>query len=368
MKKIISIIITICLLFSLATTALAANSTQVDEPLMKYNGHGQFTISKDVADKTTSITTTSDIDNLKCGDVIRAKATEDKEIYHIIYDKYLSLAYGDTYVMADKIDIDTSDIGVNEANFKKYNVSSNIIENIKAEISKEEANGNKDFAVAIFAPSIIKTSTLQLSQNSNVFQSSPITFSLNGGQRITTETAYYDYCNSGTWFSMQDYKTKYWHASTHMLENKTENAKDIANAFFNLTISSIGTISQIVSIFGVGISALSVYQTLYGPVVYGQQGDFVTTNTIYDIIHKETSVYFNGEWEQGSYTYKVWLDRADVYQFYGWTGDSDLQKKSINTVFYSEHYNDNEWAILNAPCEQFDFPIRLQICGYNVVL
>lgn len=167
---------------------------------------------------------------------------------------------------------------------------------------------------------------------------------------------------------MKDYKTKYWNCSTGMLENRTTNAKDIANAFFNLTISCVGTFSTVVSVFGIGVSALGVYQAFHGPVVYGQQGDYVSTNTIYDKIEKLTSVYIAGNWQPGSYTYKVWLNRADVYQFYGWTGASDLQQKSISTVHYSQYYNDVAWAILNAPTVQYDYPVRLQSCGYDVIL
>lgn len=330
-NKFISMLIIITLCVSTYSVTYATSSSKIlDEQsnlVLQMDEYGQYKIATQKGYETVS-----------------AKATEDEEIFHLYDNKYVTWAYDDIYQLVDKIDVDINDFKLNNSIFSQYGISQTLIDNMEKAIVEQKEIGNDNFAISIYAPSMI-----------NAKQGN-----------VTTEYSYYYY--NGKHF--RDISVKYWHMRTDMIENKGSNAKDIANAFINFIISAIGVGSTSVSAFGAGLSALDVYQAAYGTVSYGSHADYTNTLVVYDKIEKQTDMEFAGSWhDPGCISYKVWLDRNDTYQFYSSSGNSHLSKTPINFTYYSESFQSAAARVLyNFPTTYYDDAIRFRIYSTTVVL
>ena len=335
MKKIVSILCIICLLVNIipiyAIETYATNEAQ-DVIILTTDRNGNYTASAGAkrADK---------------GSII-AKATEDEGIYHIAENKYITSTGCGTFQLTDKFDVDINNFEQSETIFREYCVPDKLKNEIEQNIEEQKMLGNDDLRISLFVPSKIDSDQISSSD-------APL------------GTSQYTY--KGVTF--KDYSVKYWNCSTPLDEVNGSQAKSTASAFFNVLLSAAGVASQTISLFGVGISALSAYEAVKGTVSYGTQNDELRAKVIYDKIVKVTSWYMSGIWNEGLTTYKVWLNKDNVYQYYASTGNGYLHEKKINKICYSENFESPAKAIYDSGFAlNWDAMIRLRICknSYNL--
>ena len=355
MKKLLSLLVVIALLAGLSVNAFAssAGTAMRDVLVLQYDGHGQFTRKSASRNASTiDLLTSEAIGTLSIGNTVSILANDDEEIYAISSAKYLVKTYGNIYMLADKIEVNIKDISINTAAFEKYQIADDMIREIRETIAEQNANGNENFSIAILAPGILRETTAG---------------ALGGSRAQTTEVSYY------TWngYQMQDTLLINTNSSTGMVDCNGTSAKDNASAFTSFLISAAGVTNVIIGVFSAGMSALEAYEEIHGTVVQGAQSDRFYANIIYNKIQKSTRVYGNDSWLLGCISYMVWLNRADVYQYYCETGEGELLQPSINQNYFSEHYQSPEQtAVAYAFYDQayLDGSIRINVFNTNIVL
>lgn len=311
------------------------HDTNKSELYLKYVDHGVYT----PVDNTLGIKTADDIE------IVKVTATEDKELYHINGDKYVSFVDPETYLLLNKVDLDPENVDYSKEVFEQYKISDKLEESINKMIEKQKSVGNDKFEISIYVPAV----------NASV-----------DSRTVSTTTSYYSKGDR----NFRDTIVKYTNSSTGMIEKKGTDVKTVANSFVSFILSATGVTSKTVSAFGVGQSALDVFETIYGPVAYGSNDDQLYTLVLYDKLEKQTDMQFGSTWyDVGLISYRVALTRNDTYQLYAATGNSFLKKYDLNTTYYSEHFQDAaDTVIKNFPTAVFDGAIRIKIHSTNVVL
>lgn len=327
MKRAIAYTMVTVLSFSTCTSVFASTNSNSNECkytgansndtiVLTYTDHGSFeAVTTDVREITTDAReSTSDV----VSDIVYATSTEYDGIYQLNDDKYVANVKDDIFLLVEKEDLNLEDIEANELIFEKNNLTSDLIQSIEENIQQQKAIENEDFEVSIFAPATINTKA--------------------SNARARSETSYYTYDG----YNFKDTIVTYKNGSSGMQEIAAgTKTKNIASKLINLVISAVGIRSKSVSIFGAGLSALDVFVVDKGPVSYGAVKDRLSGNLIYDKYEKLTAMADNGG---SSYTfgyctsYKVYIQRCDVYQFYVSTGESLTEEQGIWEYQYSENY------------------------------
>ena len=267
--------------------------------------------------------------------VLEAHPTENVEIFQVTGEEFLVHLYGDIYQRKKKLDVNVDRYQLGTDIAREYDLPIEVAEQISEVVREQTQHGNDSLEVAVFEPSVSF-----LSGN-------------------TTAGDPYQYKG----YTMQDYITEYRHM-TAALESDGEDCKDIASSLVDLVISGTGIVSQKISIFGAGLSALDFYEKLHGPVKKGMQTDRFYSNVSYDKLVKNTYVYNTaaGGYEKGCQTEKVWLEQQDTYQYYALNGAREYKENRLNITKYTENFkNAPEAAIKFFGPGRDDFPVELII-------
>ena len=273
MKKLLSGVLSLIMIVTFATPTFAVNFDAVENTKsFIYNGQGEFIAS---GLNLSSMQKENNISSLNKGEHIIAMPTDDSEIYMILNsDKYLVACSENKYLLCDKIDIDIQNFSNNLENFDLYNVSDYLRNDMQNVILEQNALGNEDFKIELYAPSIIDSDVISLQNDEPL------------------GTRYYSYYYDGVYTNMKDYSVKYSDLSTGMIKKEGTSTVDVAKDFVSLIITSAGGIYEVVNAFGsfagVAMSAYDLFENAYGEVINGTADDYISTNIIYSRIVKET--------------------------------------------------------------------------------
>lgn len=347
-EKIISTLLIAAILLGSMPSVCAYNqedkrSTE-DTIKLEYVGHGEFKLNNLTKETAVDI---NNIDSVKCGSVITAQSTNNSSIYQFSDEKYLMKVDNDTYLLADKKDININDFEQNRRIFNQYDINERSIESMEQVIASQIELGNDEFSIEIYVPSAVN--------------SEPAT-------RGTTTTSYYSYVDEhGDTWSLRDISIKYSNLSTPMVDKNGTSALSQSQAFANVVISATGTVSNVVSAFGVGASLYDLYVAIRGPVAYSSGSDRTYSLAVFDRIEKQSQFYSEGagQYVDGKISHKVWVNRLDTYQYYGATGYSELIKPSVNREHYSQYWDNNAMTILPSGWEDY---ITIQLYDTTIVL
>lgn len=224
---------------------------------------------------------------------------------------------------------------------------------IRDVIETQKELGNSDFKIEIFAPSIAKTSDMQ------IMADEPLGYT------------YYTYNYNNKTYYMRDYSVKYSNVRSDDYEVEGSTALSTAKAFISFVISIASNFSTTLNAFSLGKSAYEVYSAEYGNVGSGSSNDIIRTSLVYSWIHKQTVARdLYGEYAGlGCSSYKAWLDHHETYQYYGAIGQGYLLKPYIGQELYSEHFqNPSPTAIVYGYTGYIDYFLRTTIHGRSLVL
>lgn len=351
MKKVISCFLTLTMMVAMIMPVSAENIIEPfnDITFAEYIGHGEFKILEGLSIGWVN----ENIDTLSDGDKVSVIATEDKEIYKINDNKYLTLAHDNKYLLSDKIDVCINDYESNNSVFERYKISQNMRDEIKEVITKQKELGNSDFKIEVFAPSIAQKGDVQ------IMADEPLGYS------------YYTYNYNNQTFYMRDYSVKFSNVRTDDYEQSGTATLNKAKSFVNFIIAITSNWSSTISAFSLGQSAYDVYSAMYGTVGSGSSSDMMRTALVYSWIHKETIVRdLYGEYAgSGCSSYKAWLDHHETYQYYGAVGQGYLTKPNLGKALYSEHFQNPAPTAINYGYTGYtDYFLSTKIHGRNVVL
>lgn len=327
MRRVMSLFLVFTLLFSGTALAFARGSSLPGENIVV------FMQSEDGTYRMSNIDAMPN-----SAEAVVATPTEDQGTYYVQDNHYLIWAYDDKYVPADCIDINVDDFQENDAIFEEYQVPEEVIESLQEEIMTQKAQGNEKFDVEMFAPRYTDGSWWE------------------GEYTYKTHT-------------LKKYVTSILNASSDF-EFKGEEAFEFADEAESLAISIGGIWLKSFSIFGVGQSALELWQALTGKeYVYGGNNDRIEINIWYDKRIEHTCVENEGAggWSLGCKAEKVDIESA--YTTVHFQGESASYDEDINETFYTEHYNDaDDMAIKYFVSDGYiDDPVELEIGSYIAV-
>lgn len=350
MKKFLSILLSISMVLGLLTSTAYANNASTKHSATKFEsiGHGEFRIAP-----SNSIAS-DEVEDVEIGKVIIAYPTNDEEIFKISKDKYLLENTSNSYLLTDKINIDTENFDKNQRIFSKYSISSELITNMQEVVDSQKKLGNTEFSIELYAPSILNDKDM------------PSMDSIS--ERVAEAPKYTNYKykdKTGYTWNMRDCTIAYRHLHAGPVKKEGTSALSLSKAFANVVVSGAGIASTTISVFGVGKSLYDLYKAAKGPVISGSGGDLSTAVLIYDRLQKETSMMAQatGKYMPGKNSHKVWFNRLDTYQLYGSNGQSFSGKNSINKTYYSKHWNDSEAAL-----SRIDFEDYLRVKLYDVTI
>lgn len=347
MKKIISILLSLVAIFTLTIPTLAVQTDYQQNATIAFsnNGHGQFAITSETPPNTNSIIGKSE-------ETIVATKTKNDEIYHYKENQYLVQASESTYLLTNKIDINVDNFTVNEATLNFYSVSANMREDMVAVIEAQKAIGNDELEISIYAPSFDYSNAVLLANE-------PV------------GTSYYTYNHNGYTYYMKNHTIEYRNLSTGMKAKNGTSALSTAKAWGNFIVSAVGTVSDAVAGFGIFSSAYELFKAYRGEALVGSSDDQLYTNLIYDRLMKETSVRdIDGEYIIGNCSYKAWLNRHDCYQFYSDNGESYFDELSLNSVHFSENFENPNLSAVQHYGGSFyiDGFLYTELLGHTVLL
>lgn len=273
---------------------------------------------------------------------IVATATEDKEIYHLYGDQYVTEVAENLYQGVDKIELSLDDTDANQAMLAEYNVSEEIIASIEEKLETARANGNDELEVSIFTPTQIGNNTRSVEP---------------------TQYAYYSIYGNEYCDVIVKYKSNNINGSKKVKEGR--NTFSEANKFTSLVID-LGSYVSKAAIFVIGggiYSAVEFFDYLYsfGPIT-GGQNDYVEVDLRWDSIEKWTHIWYANSWQLGCRSSKAWLNYIDVRQVYA-SIDFDRQvHRPINKEYFSENYHSAaEKSLYSMPYGYYDLAIQVQI-------
>ena len=352
MKKLVCIISTVGLIFGSIVPIAAYNEIKNEEVIVaeyaRYKGHGEYEVCGNSMLNLES-------ESMESGDRVGIIPTEDEEIYYISDNTYLVNAYNNTYLLSEKVQLDSQNYENNIVLFETHNVPENIKSDIAKVIATQKELGNKDFCIELFVPAKV-ISDVQVMANEPLGE------------------VYYNYFYRNHVYEMKDYSVKYKNLSSGMIEKKGLDVWDYAKLFGDFIFSIPGVADEvIIPAFGVFESAYELYASIRGPVTRASSGDRIYTDLIFDHIVKYTyapdPVY--GDYPNaGCVSHKVWLNRHDTYQFYSETGESCYEEISLNQELFTPNFeNPAPTAILNGiSSSHVDSPITTEIFETHVIL
>ena len=249
----------------------------------------------------------------------------------------------------------TKKINVNDSNFEKcksllqeYNVDEQHIKNIQQVIEFQKELNNNDFLVEIYVPDTYDSDVNTLSAQ--------------------TETTYYTYTDRwGQRWSMRDIVTKYSNLWTPPVVKSGHSAKKASSAFVNAIISGVGIASKTISVFGFGKSLYDLYVDARGPVLASRSTDQSISVALYDRKEKLSQYYATAlaKYVDGKTSHKIWMNKLDTKQLYNGDPTAYNKIRSLNTVEYSQYWDNNAMTI--QPCGWEDY-LKFKMYDTNVIL
>lgn len=297
-KKFMCVFLSCITLTNLSIPAVAFQE-QNDSIVLTDIGHGEY----------TTMSVFSDENDLTS---IQATPFMNDDVLQVSADSYLTKVGSDTYQLTHKVDLlDSSGKSTTD-----YPIPENIINRADEIISEALENGNSDIEVFVLVPEKIDASSRSVKSE---------------------ETSYYEYNGK----QMKDYKLIARNHNTGFADVSGKRAKATATKIKDFLITSAGMASKAVSLFSLGMSAYDVFVAAYGPVRQEADGDILEAAVIYDTIVKYTYMKDPaGYYQEGCVSYKAWVNKATVYQFYEDNGEEDIEQVSINEEYFSENYDD----------------------------
>lgn len=333
-KKILATILVTSMATSIGFPALAegtVNNFEDDTVIVFQNdGHGQYTkVHKDLRM----------YENV---DTIQAVSLENKDIFQVSEDQFLIPAYDNTYTLAEKIELDSTNVDNTISLLGTYEISDKLKDDIVENIERENENNNDDFYIDLFVPS---------AENET---------------KSAKSTNYFDYMGH----KLRNVFVEYNNCSTEMIKQNGSSAKNKADSFVNFTISCVGCVSQTIGIFGAGKSALDMFIAFNGPVSVGTSQDKTYTSLLYNKKTMQTDCYSDSVsmWEEGCLSRYASIYQNSTYQFYSSNGKDKLIQTNLSTTYISKHYADYQFAINNAPVCYIDPYIYVNLYGTRIQL
>lgn len=346
MKKIISVFSSISLLAVtlLPSVAYGLEPVRITSATFSSNGHGEYEIVS-VGDRVSGLFGQTNEEN------VVASATDDSDLYHISGDRYLLRAEEDKYLLTEKVEVNINNFETNEAVFSTHQISERVIQDMKSVAEAQKEAGNSEFSISLFVPARYDDAS-EVSPQAN----EPLGYS------------YLVRTYGGVQYDIRNYAVKYSNISTTMLNSASSNVLANAKAFKNMLIGIGGVFSDVVSVFGAGVSVYDYFKTVHDSVITGSSGDQLEAALVYDRILKETCVYEAGKWAPSMTTHKVWLNRLDMRLYNGKTGVTTFAQPSINAVFYSEHFYDYLFAVNMTGLDYFDAYLQAKLLNNIITL
>lgn len=312
-KRVLSLILTlmtvICCVPAHALAYEAADDNEKTTVVFQSCGNGLYQInSPDSANMRTS------------GTLIQATSTENEDVFYVSSNNYLVLSHDDNYVLTEKVEVD-----VNSFSPQNYpNIPAEVLNGLQKDIERQITIGNRDFTAAIYSPVAEVTYMPNLSQSSR--------------------DSWGDEYPCGP-YTLKDYFVELGNANTGMVSKRGTAVSSWAASLFNLIISGGGLASTEVSIFGVGISALDVFESVFGRVEHTNTNDYISEDTVYNKLGKSTYVLLNDMWLFSLGTQKITITQVNVYQFYAYSGETSYENVPKNSVHKTENYDNPNMAI-----------------------
>ena len=119
--------------------------------IMESVGHGEFIIID--SDNITMRRMANVSTNVKQGEYISVVPTSDSEIFQTADGKYLVRATENSYLLSDKIAVNTNNIENYKPVFEKFNISQKSILEMEEVIASQVAMGNDEISIDIYVPS-----------------------------------------------------------------------------------------------------------------------------------------------------------------------------------------------------------------------
>lgn len=349
MKRLIAICLSVAMLCTLIPSAAAANTLKPNRIVMESVGHGEFVVSNGLTAMMGDVVDVAS--TAEEGELVFAESTEDAEIFKTSDEKYLVQVSGQSYLLTDKVNVDIDHLDTYNQLFEQFNVPEETIREMEDVITYQEALGNEEFEIDMYVPSVLNIGDGEVSPLAK-----------------TVSNTYYNYTDSaGNVWKMRDINTKYSNVATGMIGKSGTNAKAEADAFLNLAISVVGLVNPPVSLFGAGKSLYDYYAAKHGSVVDSSSGDYTSSCAIYDRIEKVSQIYTQAslQYVSAKTSHKVWINRVDTYQFYSSTGVSDASSFSINRVYYTQYWDNDEKTLQKIGFEDY---IKLKLYSTYVKL
>lgn len=362
MKKYLSIFLSLAVMvniLSIPAGALSSTSPMematfdseniASQVVLRKNPNGTYTLVNDSA--LSAFTVVSNSSNTD--DLVYASTERDTDILRLHNGQYLTTAYNNTYVPAERIDINTSDFGANYSIFEKYDIPEESIMSLKDAIDSQREIGNSDFEFSYYIsePFVVPTSTSSVqptASNSNV---------------IVTQTG-----------EARNYM------SPHVSISKGVSTKNVAASIKSLTVSAIGAASTSFSILSSGISVLKAYESYINrTVTVPLSSDWQEIQFKYDWLEKTARVHTTAGNLIGCVAQKIWINTVYYEQFYANYKNAVLAKSpSSNGVYKTSHYvnkvaktkswdNIEKVALYNWTTPVRDQPLKTTIAGVTYV-
>lgn len=259
--------------------------------------------------------------------------------------QYFTQVSDNRYVSTEKIDISIDDYKTNPDLLKDKNIPSSSIELIDRVINEQDELQNNELIVSLYCTEpyqILNSSTNQLAKaNQSVVETYTV--------EVRNYYSAYKYVKTGT------------------------TTKTVAASLFNLILSSAGAastspVSVPASIFGVGISALSAYQTFTNRTVsVGKPSDYMQISFKLDYLEKTSSVVTPAGNLKGCVSKKLWLDKVNYIMVFASANSVKYNKwLTINKSYKSKHWDDSaKTALYNYHSTVVDPDIVVKVGGLS---
>ena len=318
MKKLVSMLLVIALSLSLsvgtfANTPLVDNAVENKDVIYLQDvGNGQ--LNESLYPEKGSIVAT---------------ATDDAEIFHISEERYAAQVHKGIYLLVDKIPVSTitGDYASRKLVYNVRNVPSVVCDSIETTIAAQAELGNKSFEVVLFAPTLIQKENIAVKSTLK----DPNSVRLNAVESYSSNYSAYGY-------NWTDYFTKYTNLSISEEVSGTTVKPKMSDAV-SISATIVGLANSFFSYLSTGLSLYTYFTALFGTVSTASSGDRAYVNLIFDKLEK-TTVGRSSPWLNETFmTHKVWLNRADHYQYYSSKGNSRSGSVYLNSTLYTANYN-----------------------------
>lgn len=290
-------------------TKVESTSKQV---IMETNADGTYTLV-DSSPQEQQMSMQSTIRDEK---LISAVKEMDTDILRLTNGQYLIQAYENTYVPAEKIVLDTKNFDENAEIYDRYDIPQEDVQFIKEAIASQMELGNSKFEYNIYV-----TEPFSVPEGNNTLSSS--TTSSNVKETVQ---------------EVRNYISPYRDIVTGTT------AKSVAQSVANLVVSVSGLASPGISIFGVGMTALTEYQNQFNKTItVGYASDYQQVCFKYDWLKKTSSVVTASHGNQvGCISQKLWIDYMEYRQYFLQVGKLHTKSKTINKVYMTPSWENSQ--------------------------